>query len=115
MLDFAKLSRLILDDLNKSRKTQIFFNKYKKEDVVSYLSKPQQCSKQLREMSNFLYIVSSHYRRLVNYFAKLYLLDYIIEPYYLDINKLNKRTFEVTYNTICDNVENMNLMKRGYL
>jgi hypothetical protein len=39
----------------------------------------------------------------------LYLLDYIIEPYFIDVARVNQRTFEVTYNTICAEIENMNL------
>ncbi|MCX8009838.1 MAG: hypothetical protein N3A61_01680, partial [Ignavibacteria bacterium] len=108
-INFARVAKLILNDLNSAKKTQVFFNKFKKEDVVNYLSNPQKFEKQLRQMSNFLYVVSSHYRRLVNYFAKLYLLDYIVDPVYINQNNLNINSFEKSYNSLCSYVENMNL------
>jgi hypothetical protein len=41
--------------------------------------------------------------------ATLHLLDYTIDPYYINQEKVNERTFAVTYNNICLQVENMNI------
>lgn len=110
-LDFSKLAKLILQDLNNpnTKKTQSFFSKFTKEDVIKYLEKPQSYVKQLRQMSNYLYVVSPQYRRLINYLATLHLLDYTIDPYYIDQTKVNEKMFLKTYNDICLTVENMNL------
>jgi hypothetical protein len=110
-LDFSKLTKLILQDLNNPsiKKSQSFFSKFTKEDVIKYLEKPQQYVKQLRQMSNYLYVVSPQYRRLINYLATLHLLDYTVDPYYIDQTKVNEKMFLKTYNDICLAVENMNL------
>jgi hypothetical protein len=110
-LDFSKLAKLILQDLNNPslKKSQSFFSKFTKEDVIKYLEKPQSYAKQLRQMSNYLYIVSPQYRRLINYLATLHLLDYTVDPYYVDQTKVNEKMFLKTYNDICLTVENMNL------
>ena len=109
-LDFSKLTKLILQDLNNpANKAQSFFSKFTKEDVIKYLERPQNYAKQLRQMSNYLYVVSPQYRRLINYMATLHLLDYTIDPYYINQEKVNERTFAVTYNNICLTVENMNI------
>jgi hypothetical protein len=75
-LDFSKLTKLILQDLNdpSNKKGLTFFTKFTREDVVKYLEKPQNYVKQIRQMSNYLYVVSQQYRRLINYFAKLHLM-----------------------------------------
>lgn len=110
-LDFSKLAKLILQDLNNpnAKKNQSFFNKYKREDVIKYLERPQNYAKQLRKMSEYLYIVSPQYRRLINYFATLHLMFYVVEPYYINYDKLNQKMFEKTYHDVCLTVENMNL------
>lgn len=111
-LDFSKLVKVILQDLNNpANKSQSFFTKFKKDDVTRYLERPQLASnaKQLRQMSNYLYVVSPQYRRLINYMATLHLLDYTVDPYYINQEKANERTFKVTYNNVCLNIENMNI------
>jgi hypothetical protein len=110
-LDFSKLTKLILQDLNdpSNKKGLTFFTKFTREDVVKYLEKPQNYVKQIRQMSNYLYVVSQQYRRLINYFAKLHLMSYIIEPYYINYDKLNEKMFTTTYNNLCLEVENMSL------
>lgn len=111
VLDFSKLTKLILQDLNNPnvKKSQSFFAKFSREDVIKYLDKPQQYAKQLRQMSNYLYTVSSQYRRLINYLATLHLMLYTVEPYYIDYEKLNEKMFAKTYHNLCLNVEHMNL------
>ena len=64
---FANLKKNIIQDLINNRNESVIYKKYPKERVVQMLENPQKQEKALREMSNFLYIVSSHYRRLINY------------------------------------------------
>ncbi len=112
-LDFSKLAKVILQDLNNPsiKKSQSFFTKFTKEDVIRYLEKPDNPSnaKQLRKMSNYLYVISPQYRRLINYMATLHLLDYTIDPYYINYKKVNQDMFTNTYNNVCLTVENMNI------
>lgn len=109
MMNFANLKRLILRDLEKTNKMQTFFSKYTKEDVIKYLKNPETNSKQLRDISIYLYNASSHYRRLISYFAKMALYYYIVIPYRLDVEKVDKNKFKNQYKKILDLLDNMNI------
>lgn len=109
MLNYANLSKLILRDLEKNNKIQTFFSKYSKEDVIKYLKNPESNSKQLRNISIYLYNASNHYRRLINYFAKMALYYYIVVPCKLDIEKVDKKKFKNQYKKTLDILDNMNI------
>jgi len=109
MLNYAKLSKLILRDLESNNRKQTFFSKYTKDDVIKYLKNPEQNAKQLREISAYLYNTSSHYKRLILYFARMLLFYYIVVPYRIDIEKVNKNKFKNQYKKILDVLDNMNL------
>ena len=109
MLNFAKLSKLILRDLEKNNKTTTFFSKYTKADIIKYLKNPELNAKQLRDISIYLYNASSHYKRLILYFARMLLFYYIVVPFRIDIEKVDKNKFKNQYKKILDLLENMNL------
>ena len=54
----------------------------KKADIIKYLKNPETNAKQLRNASIYLYEVSAQYRRIVNYFAHMCPLPYIMYPAY---------------------------------
>jgi hypothetical protein len=73
------------------------------------LESPQKYEKELREMSGFFYLISSHYRRLVDFYSTILLYNYTVVPseislkydknqfitdYYAVINKCNKYNFQ---------------------
>lgn len=105
-LDFAKLSKLIIKDLQQNLQAS---RKYKTEDIQRFIDNPSKNEKQLRDISRHLYNVSPHYKRLINYFAKMLTFDYIIEPYNLNTNKLNKKTFLSGYEKVLNYIDNMNI------
>ena len=106
-LNFSRLSKTIVQDLINNRKESVLLTKYPKEKVVEFLSKPQQCEKQIRDMSIFLYANSSQYRRLCNYFSKLPTFNYYIAPYNLPKN-YNKNSFLVNYQKVVSLLEKFN-------
>ncbi len=89
--NFAQLAKLTLQDLRKNNKDTLFFKKFTKENIIDYLESPDKNEKNLRNACIFLYNASSHFKRLVQYFARLYLLQYIIIP--LQFDKLTKKHF----------------------
>ena len=107
-LNFARLSKTIVQDLVNNRKESVLFAKYPKEKVVEFLSKPQQCEKQIRDMSIFLYTNSSQYRRLCNYFSKLPTFNYYIAPYNLSASKYNTNSLLVNYQKVVNLLEKFN-------
>ena len=110
---FANLKKNIIQDLINNRNESVIYKKYPKERVVQMLENPQKQEKALREMSNFLYIVSSHYRRLINYYAKLPKFNYTVIPTNLP-SKIKKTEFRNTYNTVCNLLKKYNLKQECF-
>ena len=54
----AALSKLILSDINKTK--NVTYTQYSKEKYRTYITNPTNNEKNLRDMSNFLYRVSSN-------------------------------------------------------
>lgn len=107
MLNFAQLSGMVLKDLN-ARENAIV-KKYTKDDVKNYMDNPKRYSKELADLSQGLYRASPHYRRLCNYFANMPTLDYIIEPYNLNLDKINDKSFKTSYDKTNVLLELMNV------
>lgn len=108
-LDFSQLARLVISDLDARDKNNIFFKSFPKERVIEALQNPQKNEKTLRNLSNFLYIISPHYKRLCNYYAEMATLDWYIEPYKLNIDKVNIKQFKKAYNETLFELDNMNI------
>jgi hypothetical protein len=108
-LDFAKISKLIINDLNDSTPSSSINKKYTKEDIIRFMQNPRKNQKQLREVSRYLYEASPNYKRLILYFACLPTFDYIVEPYGLNTEKINKKTFKTQYQKTLKLLEIMNL------
>jgi len=82
LLQFANLAKYLKKDLNSTQQVQYTFHKnFNKDEVMKWQANPQKYEKQLRNLSRFLYDTSSHYKRLVQYFATMLTFDYYIEPY----------------------------------
>jgi len=111
MLNFAKLGKMILNDLNKveSSPSSSVSKRFNKDNIVKFMSNPQRNEKQLREVSRYLYNASPNYKRLILYFAFLPTFDYIVEPYGLNTEKVNVSAFKKQYQKTLDVLENMNL------
>lgn len=109
---YARLGEVILKDLNKNtfNRSSAFYTKYTKDEVVSWFQNPEANEKSLRNASIYLYEVSSHYRRLINYFAKLHTMAYIVKPYKLDQSKaIDKKKLNAAYYKVCNMLDKMNL------
>lgn len=111
---FTNLKKNIIQNLINNKNESVIYKKYTKERVVAMLENPQRYSKELREMSNFLYIVSSHYRRLVNYYAKLPKFNYSIVPTNFPPAKIKKTEFRNTYHLVCNECKKYNLKQESF-
>lgn len=112
-MDFSKLQKLVLVDL-KNYPYQLarrFIGKYKREDIGNYLMMPeiQYNQIQLRYISKYLFNISTHYRRLITYFANLVTFDYVVEPYGVDPDNLNVKKLKKAYQKIVELLDVMNL------
>lgn len=105
---FAVLNRLITRDLNNdiSKPT---FSLYSKADIQTYLSNPYTYEKQLRRAVTYIYGASSHFRRLIQYFAGLNDCSYVVEPYRVDPKKANIKTMNNNYRKVLNMMSSMNI------
>jgi hypothetical protein len=106
-MNFSALSNMIIKDLNQRQATTT--TNYTKENIQTYLTNPRRYSKELADLSTNLYNISPHYRRVINYFARLSTLDYIVEPYGLTFDNVNEKSFMNGFNKTVDYLEMMNL------
>lgn len=105
---FSKLTKLTLNELRDKRES-IFFSKYTKENVVKWLQDPNKNQKQLRQLCNYLYVVSSHFKRLIDYFSRMCLFYYVVVPYGMSDKKINKKMYKLAYNKTIEILNNMNI------
>lgn len=109
---FAReLMRQATYDPNKSgsKKNHSYPLKYK-EDVLSWLQNPSSTTseKSLRDASNYMYLSSMHYNRLLNYYAGLYTGAYVIAPLAFNQNDISSN-FEKQYYRVKKSLELMNI------
>lgn len=82
-------------EIKEISRTQSFLSRFKIDEVVRWLQNPSQYEKQIRSLSNYLYNVSSYYRRLIYYIGMMPRYDYKIKPYDIpdsyDIAKYKKQ------------------------
>ncbi len=109
LTNFTKLAKLTLKDLRDSNKDSLFFSKFTKEDIIKYLKNPDKNEKNLRNACVYLYNSSSHFKRLVQYFACLCLMQYIVIPYKLDVDNVEKDEFLSNYKTTLNTIETLNV------
>lgn len=113
MANFAKFSKLILRDMERNQYQNTFFAKHSKQDVIKFLENPEANEKELRNISKHLFIVSSHYSRLIQYFANMPLFYYVLSPTGTDLSDIasdvkKKKNFTKNYMDLCRFLDNMN-------
>ena len=108
-LAFANLKKNIVQDLINSRNESIIYKRYSKEDIVKMLDNPQKHEKELRELSGFIYLVSSHYRRLVDYYSTILLYNYTVVPTKVQSKAPTKKKYLEDYYRVVNLCEKCNL------
>ena len=104
----VNISGLSLRDLNNLKQHPKFVI-YNKDDVNRWLSNPYRYEKQLRDAVRYIYQVSPHLRRIIQYFVGLSDLVYIIEPFNIDPKKASVNKVNLNYRKTLLMLESMNL------
>lgn len=112
-LSFANLKRNIVQDLINSKGESVIYKKYTKEQIVNMLENPQKNEDQIRELSRFIYLVSSHYRRLVDYYSTILLYNYTVIPTKIPVKKPNKTKYTECYYHVVNECEKYNLQQEA--
>ena len=110
--NYAALNQLITRDMNNNVSTPSF-TLYSKDEINTYLSDPYRYEKELRKAVVYIYNASPHFRRVINYFAALSDLSYIITPCKIDPKKAKPATVSRNYRKTADVVSSMNLKSQG--
>lgn len=105
---FATINKLITRDLNNNT-TSPTFTKYSKDEIATYLSNPYTYEKQLRSAVVYIYGASSHFRRLIQYFAGLTDWAYVLSPYKVDPKGANVNTTNRNYRKSLNFLSSMNI------
>lgn len=80
-LNFQKMRKMIISDLNSNyAASSIFLKRYNRDQIEKALLSPDKSVKQLQEMSEFLYNTSPHYKRLIDYMSELSCDNYTLSP-----------------------------------
>lgn len=103
------MAKLTLQDLRNNKKESVFFNTYTKADIVNWLKRPESYQKQLRNVCYYLYMVSSQFKRLIDYFSHMALFSYIVVPYGMSNAKTNKKMFATAYEKVVNILSKMNI------
>lgn len=105
---FAAVNRLITRDLNNNTSSPTF-SLYTKDDITSYLANPYTYEKQLRKAVTYIYGASPHFRRLIQYFAGLTDLSYVVSPYKLDPKTANIKSVSRNYRKVLNTMSAMSV------
>lgn len=94
---------------NTGRKTYSY-SIYSKENILNWLQNPASSTneKNLRNASNYMYVASMHYNRLLNYYAGLYCGAYVLAPLSFDKSEI-KANLDKQYKRVSKAVESMNI------
>lgn len=112
MLSFAAAQKQILQKLegnNGRQRTNSSYAKYSQADIIGYLQNPVQNQARLIEVSNYFYNNSSHYRRLIDYYALLPTYAYTLAPGKYNGLKSNVSNLGKQFYKVAAEVEKMNL------
>jgi len=105
---YINLAKLITRDLNNYRNIPTF-SLYKKDNIKEYIGNPYRYEKQLRKAILYIYAVSTHFRRVIQYFVGLTNWSYIVEPYRIDPRKANIKTVNNNYRKVLNILSSMNI------
>lgn len=106
---FAIVNKLITRDINNNNTNVRALSLYNKDSIATYLSNPYSYEKQLREAVTYIYGASPHFRRLIQYFAGLTDLSYVVAPQKIDPRTANKNTVGKNYRKVCNTLTAMNI------
>lgn len=111
-LAFAKalMRQKTYDPQNASSRKSRSYSIYTKANILNWLQSPTSISneKSLREASNYMYLSSMHYNRLLNYYAGLFTGAYVISPIAFNGSEV-KDNFVKQYRKVAKALELMNL------
>ena len=104
---FSKMTDISLGNLKNSLYMTSVHRKVTREDIIRWMKYPEKYAKDLRDASIYLYEISTQYRRVVNYFADICPLYYIVYPFKFDPENCDRKKFAASYKKALNYLENL--------
>ena len=111
MEKFSAVNKLIVRDLNNNTGAPSFY-KYSKDQIATFLQNPYSNANALRNAVVYLYNASSHFKRLIQYFASLSDLSYVVSPYRIDTSTAKPNTLKKNYRKVLDLLSSMDIRRQ---
>lgn len=89
-----------------------YHHRYTKADIIRYLSDPKRFEKELRHAVRFIYHASPHFHRLIQYFAGLSDLAYVVSPYKINPKTVNPQRVETQYRKVLNALSAMKIVSQ---
>ena len=105
---FKAWNKLILKDLNSNTSSPTFYL-YSKDKITDFLKDPYKNQKNLRDAVVYIYGASSHFRRLIQYFAGLTDFAYVVSPFKVDTSTAKSKTIGKQYRKTLNVLSNMDI------
>lgn len=106
---FAAINRMIIRDLNDKTSGRPIFGRYTKTKIMEFLRDPYTNEKKLRDAVIYLYGVSAHFRRLIQYFVSLNDLTYVVSPFHIDTKTANIQTVQRNFRKVMNLLASMDI------
>lgn len=74
------IKQIVYNPQNSSSRKTYTYSLYTKENIIKWMQSPQSNEKSLRDASNYMYLSSMHYQRLIKYYAGIHMGYYVISP-----------------------------------
>ena len=110
-LDFANAQIRRLKNLSKNETSLevVSFSDTTKEQLLDYMKNPKRNEKKIRDLSIAMYNSSTHYKRLILYYALMPVWSYVLKPVNFDTKKKKDKTLRTNYQKAAEKVNMMNL------
>lgn len=92
---------------------KFFYKKFKKDDIEKMFVNPYTYEYSLRALSRYLYIISPHYKRLINYFSQILTYNYTVKAGKVYTRKVAKNKFKNNYYDVVNFAEKMGIKKEA--
>lgn len=111
IMKFAKAlaKQMVVNSKNVKAKNAVTYSTYTKENIIKWLQSPASNEKNLRNASNYMYVASMHYQRLISYYAGLFEWAFVISPLNFNKTKVKDEKFRNQYQKVADALELMNI------
>ena len=105
----AQIRRLRNVNINEAAVETISFSDTTKEQLLEYLKSPKRNEKRIRDISISMYNSSTHYKRLILYYALMPVWSYVLKPVDFNTSNPKEKQLRAAYQKAAEKVSMMNL------